>query len=45
MFRFAFIWENKKKERQRAQYRAEGRALPTAAETAFANMTDKENPK
>ncbi|WOO81915.1 putative transporter [Vanrija pseudolonga] len=45
VFRFAFIWENKKKERQRAQYRAEGRALPTVAETAFANMTDKENPK
>lgn len=37
-FRYAFIWENKKKQRQREQIQARGEdvALNT---TAFANMT------
>ncbi|ORY28022.1 major facilitator superfamily domain-containing protein [Naematelia encephala] len=41
-FRFAFIWENKKKERQRAQL---GDVTEEALNrTAFADLTDKQNP-
>lgn len=45
VFRFAFIWENKRKERVRQTMRENGEenALMLNA-SAFADMTDKENP-
>ncbi|KAJ0295345.1 hypothetical protein COL516b_012661 [Colletotrichum fioriniae] len=45
VFRYAFIWENKRKEKQRETLRANGNY--TADElnaTAFTDLTDKENP-
>lgn len=44
VFRFAFQWENKKKEKQRADLAARGIVAQDENETAFANLTDKENP-
>lgn len=45
VFRFAFIWENKKKAKQRERLRASGEVPVHSAEhTAFANLTDRENP-
>ncbi|TLD13108.1 uncharacterized protein PgNI_02822 [Pyricularia grisea] len=45
VFRYAFIWENKKKERQREALRAEGGGLLAGEdETAFMDLTDGENP-
>ncbi|KAI7909478.1 hypothetical protein M9X92_011614 [Pyricularia oryzae] len=45
VFRYAFIWENKKKERQRERLRAEGGGLLAGEdETAFTDLTDGENP-
>ena len=45
IFRYSFIWENKRKERQRAALRESGGALADQLnETAFTDMTDKENP-
>lgn len=46
VLRFAFIWENKKKAKQREEMRARGEdTIRSAEHTAFANLTDKENPK
>ena len=47
VFRYSFIWENKKKERLRAERREQGIIIDDARglnETAFQNLTDKENP-
>ncbi|TQN68781.1 putative transporter [Colletotrichum shisoi] len=45
VFRYAFIWENKKKERLRAEMRASGNYVADELNaTAFTDMTDKENP-
>lgn len=48
-FRYAFIWENKKKEKVRARIAEnQGRSGPLTQEelnlTAFQDLTDKENP-
>jgi hypothetical protein len=43
VFRYAFKWENKRKEQQREALRAAGHDF-TANSTAFTDMTDKENP-
>ncbi|RMZ24184.1 hypothetical protein D0859_11774 [Hortaea werneckii] len=45
VFRFVFAWENKRKEKQRAALRESGREIQASNETAFSDMTDKENPK
>lgn len=45
VFRYAFKWENKRKEKQRADLRAQGNTLTDVLNaTAFTDMTDKENP-
>ncbi|RDW90915.1 hypothetical protein BP5796_02080 [Coleophoma crateriformis] len=46
IFRYAFLWENKQKERKRAALRASGETddYSNLNATAFTNMTDKENP-
>ncbi|KXJ91625.1 allantoate permease [Microdochium bolleyi] len=45
VFRFAFKWENKRKETQREQLRRNGEAeADTLNSTAFTDLTDKENP-
>lgn len=45
VFRYAFIWENKKKEKQREALRASGiDPADEANSTAFTDMTDKDNP-
>jgi len=45
VFRYAFIWENKKKEKLRESLRLSGvDPANTANSTAFADLTDKENP-
>lgn len=43
VFRYSFKWENKKKEKQRAALRERGQ-MEELNETAFQNLTDKENP-
>ncbi|WJG34462.1 major facilitator superfamily domain-containing protein [Fusarium oxysporum Fo47] len=43
VFRYAFKWENKRKEQHREALRAAGHDF-TANTTAFMDMTDKENP-
>jgi hypothetical protein len=43
VFRYAFKWENKRKEQHREALRAAGHDF-TASTTAFMDMTDKENP-
>ena len=42
-FRFVFAWENKRKQRQRAAMQEAGE-IHTLNETAFKDLTDKENP-
>jgi hypothetical protein len=46
VLRFAFKWENKRKEKQRAEMRASGELDEDVNlnATAFADITDKENP-
>lgn len=49
VFRYAFIWENKRKEKLRDELRAARGQTETASEeelnqTAFQDLTDKENP-
>lgn len=48
VFRYAFIWENKKKERLRKEAPREGAGggllVGEESATAFTDMTDKENP-
>lgn len=47
VFRQAYKWENRRKERQREAIRESGVVVGDAAglnETAFQNLTDKENP-
>ncbi|KAL8357174.1 hypothetical protein RB598_002147 [Gaeumannomyces tritici] len=45
VFRYAFVWENKKKERQRRALRDGGGPLVgEESATAFTDLTDKENP-
>ncbi|KAH7039570.1 major facilitator superfamily domain-containing protein [Microdochium trichocladiopsis] len=45
VFRYAFIWENRRKEAQREALRAAGyEETDELNATAFADMTDKENP-
>ncbi|TKX26890.1 MFS transporter-like protein 10 [Elsinoe australis] len=44
VFRYVFIWENKRKEKQCADLLASGTAEQDLNSTAFSNMTDKENP-
>lgn len=45
VFRYAFIWENKRKERQRKALRESGsRETNELNTTAFTDLTDKENP-
>ncbi|KAI3328150.1 major facilitator superfamily domain-containing protein [Ustulina deusta] len=41
--RYSFIWENKHKEKKREQMRRDG-SLETVNQTAFKDLTDKENP-
>lgn len=41
--RYAFMYENKRKQRQREQMERDG-SLQSLNETAFMDMTDKENP-
>lgn len=43
VFRYAFIWENKKKAKTRAMLREVG-GEESLNETAFGDLTDKENP-
>lgn len=47
LFRFVFIWENKKKEREAEERKAHGldAAAPSDHQTAFADLTDRQNPK
>lgn len=45
VFRYSFIWENKRKEKQREALRAAGNSVTDVLNaTAFMDMTDKENP-
>jgi MFS transporter, ACS family, DAL5 transporter family protein len=45
VFRYAFKWENKRKEARRAELRAAGSYVADELNaTAFMDMTDKENP-
>ncbi|KOS18885.1 putative transporter [Escovopsis weberi] len=45
VFRYAFMWENKKKEQLRAEMRERGDLVAGELNaTAFADLTDKENP-
>ncbi|KAH8883000.1 MFS general substrate transporter [Thozetella sp. PMI_491] len=44
IFRYAYKWENRRKERQRALLRERGEEEVTLNATAFMDMTDKENP-
>lgn len=44
VFRYAFIWENRKKERLRAAMEETSEGVAALNETAFTDMTDKENP-
>jgi hypothetical protein len=46
VFRYAFIWENKRKEKKRAELIASGQMdeSNTLNSTAFTDMTDIENP-
>lgn len=45
VFRYAFIWENKRKEKQREELRASGNYVADELNaTAFTDLTDKENP-
>lgn len=45
VFRYAFIWENRRKEQQRAALRESGDFdTDVLNATAFTDMTDKENP-
>ncbi|KAJ3110061.1 hypothetical protein HK100_003165 [Physocladia obscura] len=50
VFRYAYIWENRKKEEQRARLRqkngvdAAGDVVDSLNNTAFKDLTDKENP-
>ncbi|CAH0041940.1 unnamed protein product [Clonostachys rhizophaga] len=44
VFRYAFKWENRRKEKKRAELRAEGISTESLNATAFTDMTDKENP-
>lgn len=43
VFRYVFIWENKRKEKQRAAIYAAGE-VHALNETAFKDLTDKQNP-
>lgn len=44
VFRYAFIWENRRKEKIRDVLRENGQLLETLNVTAFQDITDKENP-
>ncbi|KAK8020198.1 hypothetical protein PG990_005336 [Apiospora arundinis] len=45
VFRYAFKWENKRKEQQREQLRAAGNDIMNdLSATGFTDLTDKENP-
>ncbi|TFB00920.1 hypothetical protein CCMA1212_007314 [Trichoderma ghanense] len=45
VFRYAFIWENKRKEKIRAELQERGELIAGELNaTAFVDMTDKENP-
>lgn len=50
VFRYSFMYENKRKQRQRAALQAlqtagvDATAAPGLNETAFGDLTDKENP-
>lgn len=44
VFRYAFIWENRQKEKIREELRNNGQLLETLNVTAFQDITDKENP-
>jgi hypothetical protein len=45
VFRYAFKWENRRKEKQREALRAAGNTVADVLNaTAFTDMTDKENP-
>jgi hypothetical protein len=44
-FRYVYIWENRKKEQLRAEMEASGIIIPSITDTAFSDLTDKENPK
>jgi hypothetical protein len=44
-FRYVFIWENKKKDRVVAEMIANGQTVPREVDTAFSDLTDKENLK
>ncbi|KAL6413888.1 allantoate permease [Ilyonectria robusta] len=45
VFRYSFMWENRRKEKQREALRAAGNSMTDVLNaTAFRDMTDKENP-
>lgn len=45
VFRYAFIWENRRKEQQREALRANGGEYEASLNsTAFNDLTDKQNP-
>ncbi len=44
VFRYAFKWENRKKEKLRAAMQETSEGVAALNETAFTDMTDKENP-
>lgn len=44
VFRYAFIWENRRKKKIRGVLRENGQLLETLNVTAFQDITDKENP-
>ncbi|ATY62312.1 Major facilitator superfamily general substrate transporter [Cordyceps militaris] len=44
VFRYAFIWENRKKEKLRAAMQETSDGVAALNETAFTDMTDQENP-
>ncbi|KAI1423128.1 major facilitator superfamily domain-containing protein [Xylaria sp. FL1777] len=43
VIRYSFMWENKRKEKKREQMQQDG-SLETLNQTAFKDLTDKENP-
>lgn len=47
VFRFVFIWENKKKDRLAKERKLQGieDEVPSDHQTAFADLTDRQNPK
>ena len=43
-FRYVFIWENKKKEKLKAEMEARGEIIQSEVDTAFSDLTDRRIP-